>query len=122
MLPFPNAGYVPGPGEMPGYQNLSGYFVPAGTGIPQYQHMQGLMPGLGVQGFKAPPGADLIARHKGQPVSKALPHGQMSATMTAPPSLGPRGPPRGPPPRAARASDTVLRNEAEYMDWLKTDS
>ena len=110
---------------MPGYQNLSGYFVPAGTGIQQFQHMQGIGPqgtdATQQRGFKAPPTADYIARNAGPPVSKSLPHGQMTATTNTL-TLGPRGPPRGPPPRVAKPSDIVLRSENEYMDWLKTEN
>ena len=100
MIPFPNAGYVPGPGEMPGYQNLSGYFVPAGTGIQQFQHMQGIgysgNDAIHLRDFKAPPTADYIARNAGPPVSKSLPYGQMTATPNTL-TLGPRGPLRGLP-------------------------
>ena len=114
---------------MPGYQNISDYFVPEGTGIMQYQHMQGQMPGQGNPGGKVPPPADggLIARPKGPPFSQTLPSQQMSATYKAPPpshrgpgELGPRLQPRGPPAKPTKPSDTVVRSEEEYIDWLKT--
>ena len=136
--------HAPPPGVHPGYQNLSGYLVPHGAGIPQYQHMQGAAPALanhtmpGYVPHKGPPALPnivmQIARPTGTPVSKALPHGQMSATTgLAPRGAAPRRPPlrstAGHPqesvPRSQRTagpSDTVMRDEDEYINWLATNS
>ena len=74
-----------------------------------------------------------IARPQGAAMSKALPHtGMIATTGAGVPGTVLRSPPlrstSGQPPyqatraNAARPEATVMRDEEEYINWLKTNS